>query len=59
MEKNNIDMNGFRIFALPLPNGQQQPATKGYVDQKTHNKILLLIVKQKKMKYFFLTVLKV
>ena len=32
--KNNIDMNNFRIFALPLPNGQQQPATKGYVDQK-------------------------
>ena len=32
--KNNIDMNNFRIFALPIPSGLQQPATKGYVDQK-------------------------
>ena len=32
--KANIDMNNFRIFALPLPTGSQQPATKAYVDQK-------------------------
>ena len=27
-------MNGFRIFALPIPNGSQQSATKAYVDRK-------------------------
>ena len=32
--KNNIYMNNNRIFNLPTPNGLQQPATKGYVDQK-------------------------
>ena len=34
-------------------------ASKRYVDDETLNKILLLIVKQKEMKYSFLTVLKV
>ena len=32
--KDNIYMNNFRIFNLPLPSGPNQPATKTYVDQK-------------------------
>ena len=32
--KDNIFMNNFRIFNLPLPTGPNQPATKNYVDQK-------------------------
>ena len=32
--KDNIFMNNFRIFNLPLPTGPNQPATKTYVDQK-------------------------
>ena len=32
--KDNIFMNNFRIFNLPLPSGPNQPATKTYVDQK-------------------------
>ena len=32
--KNNIFMNNFRIFNLPLPTGPNLPATKTYVDKK-------------------------
>ena len=32
--KDNIFMNDFRIFNLPLPSGPNQPATKTYVDGK-------------------------
>ena len=32
--KDNIYMNNFRIFNLPLPSGSNQPATKAYVDGK-------------------------
>ena len=32
--KDNINMNNFRIFNLPLPSGPNQPATKTYVDGK-------------------------
>ena len=32
--KDNIFMNNFRIFNLPLPSGPNQPATKTYVDGK-------------------------
>ena len=54
MEKNNIDMNGFRIFALPLPNGQQQPATKGYVDQKNTQQDIAINSKAEKNEVLFL-----
>ena len=34
----NLSFNNNRIYALPLPTGPQQPATKVYVDNALQNK---------------------
>ena len=47
-------MNGFRIFALPLPTGSQQPATKTYVDQKNSQQDIAINSKVEKDEVLFL-----